>query len=94
MSLARGAPRAITDEDVERVIVKTLEETPLDATHWSSRLGQPDAPVAVVIGRLLLRRRWHRLLHDHSAGQIQRALADLDHIRVEFVDIPVYSAAN
>ena len=25
-----------TDDDVERVIVKTLEETPRDATHWST----------------------------------------------------------
>jgi hypothetical protein len=32
-----GAPRTITDADVERVIVKTLEETPTDATHWSTR---------------------------------------------------------
>ena len=32
-----GAPRKLTDEDVERVIVKTLEETPPDATHWSTR---------------------------------------------------------
>ena len=32
-----GKPRAISDHDVERVIVKTLEETPLDATHWSTR---------------------------------------------------------
>ena len=32
-----GAPRTISDEDVERVIVKTLEETPADATHWSTR---------------------------------------------------------
>jgi transposase len=32
-----GGPRTITDEDVERVIVKTLEETPRDATHWSTR---------------------------------------------------------
>jgi transposase len=32
-----GAPRTITDLDVERVIVKTLEETPQDATFWSTR---------------------------------------------------------
>ena len=32
-----GAPRTITDEQVERVVVKTLEETPTDATHWSTR---------------------------------------------------------
>ncbi len=32
-----GAPRTISDDDVERVIVKTLEETPANATHWSTR---------------------------------------------------------
>jgi transposase len=32
-----GKPRTIGDEDVERVIVKTLEETPRHATHWSTR---------------------------------------------------------
>jgi transposase len=32
-----GAPRKITDDKVEAVIVKTLEETPVDATHWSTR---------------------------------------------------------
>ena len=32
-----GAPRTIGDDDVERVIVKTLEETPANATHWSTR---------------------------------------------------------
>ncbi len=32
-----GAPRKITDDDVERVIVNTLESTPRDATHWSVR---------------------------------------------------------
>ncbi|GCE02271.1 IS630 family transposase [Embleya hyalina] len=32
-----GVPRKITDADVEPVIVKTLEETPKNATHWSTR---------------------------------------------------------
>jgi transposase len=32
-----GAPRKITDEDVERVITMTLEGPPPDATHWSTR---------------------------------------------------------
>lgn len=32
-----GKPRQVTDEDVERVIVKTLEESPPNATHWSTR---------------------------------------------------------
>jgi transposase len=32
-----GAPRRITDAMVERVITDTLETTPRDATHWSTR---------------------------------------------------------
>src|SRR3954454_18597213 len=32
-----GRPRTISDEQVEEVIVKTLETTPKDATHWSTR---------------------------------------------------------
>ena len=32
-----GRPRTVTDEQVEAVITKTLETTPKDATHWSTR---------------------------------------------------------
>src|SRR5512133_3269150 len=32
-----GRPRTISDEQVEEVIIKTLESTPKDATHWSTR---------------------------------------------------------
>ena len=32
-----GAPRRIRDEAVERVVTLTLESTPPDATHWSTR---------------------------------------------------------
>src|SRR5215470_1674395 len=32
-----GVPRKITDAHVEAVITKTLESTPVDATHWSTR---------------------------------------------------------
>lgn len=32
-----GAPRTITDAHVEHVITLTLESTPKDATHWSTR---------------------------------------------------------
>ncbi len=32
-----GSPRTVTDDHVEAVVVKTLEETPTDATHWSTR---------------------------------------------------------
>src|SRR6201987_5430713 len=31
-----GRPRKISDAQVEHVIVKTLETTPKDATHWST----------------------------------------------------------
>jgi len=30
-----GAPRSVRDDQVEQVIVATLERTPRDATHWS-----------------------------------------------------------
>jgi transposase len=32
-----GTPRKVTDEEVERVLTRTLESTPRDATHWSTR---------------------------------------------------------
>lgn len=32
-----GAPRRVTDEQVERVVVRTLETKPANATHWTTR---------------------------------------------------------
>jgi len=32
-----GAPRKISDDQVERLVVATLEKKPTDATHWSTR---------------------------------------------------------
>jgi transposase len=32
-----GAPRTVRDVEVERVLTHTLETTPSDATHWSTR---------------------------------------------------------
>ena len=32
-----GAPRRVSDADVERLIVETLETKPPDATHWTTR---------------------------------------------------------
>ena len=32
-----GAPRTVHDAEVERVVTLTLESTPRDATHWSTR---------------------------------------------------------
>jgi len=33
-----GAPRSISDAQVEEVVTKTLESMPANSTHWSSRL--------------------------------------------------------
>lgn len=33
-----GAPRKITDKILEEIVVKTLEEKPVESTHWSTRL--------------------------------------------------------
>src|SRR6516225_6047146 len=32
-----GAPRKVSDEQVERVVIQTLESTPRGQTHWSTR---------------------------------------------------------
>ena len=33
-----GAPRSITDAQVEEVVTTTLESMPVNSTHWSTRL--------------------------------------------------------
>jgi transposase len=48
-----GAPRRITDAMVERVIADTLETTPRDATHWSTRtLAKQVAVSPSAVGRI------------------------------------------
>jgi predicted acylesterase/phospholipase RssA len=32
-----GRPRTVTDDQVERIVITTLESKPRDATHWSTR---------------------------------------------------------
>ena len=32
-----GRPRTVTDDQVERIVITTLESKPKDATHWSTR---------------------------------------------------------
>jgi transposase len=41
-----GRPRTITDEQVEAVVIKTLESSPRDATHWSTRSMARDTGIA------------------------------------------------
>lgn len=49
-----GAPRTITDEQVEQVIIRTLETTPRGATHWSVR----DMAKAAGLSRMAISRIW------------------------------------
>jgi transposase len=50
-----GAKRTITDEQVEAVVVRTLETTPRGATHWSTR----DMAKAVGLSHMAISRIWH-----------------------------------
>lgn len=48
-----GAPRTITDEAVEAIIVKTLETTPIGETHWSTRSMAKAAGIShTMVGRI------------------------------------------
>jgi transposase len=50
-----GAPRTITDADVEAVLARTLETKPADATHWSTR----SMAQACGLSRSTVNRIWH-----------------------------------
>jgi len=48
-----GRTPTITDEQVERVVIDTLEETPADATHWSrSSMAERSGLSRATIGRI------------------------------------------
>jgi transposase len=48
-----GAPRTITDEAVEAILVKTLETTPPGETHWSTRSMAKAAGIShAMVGRI------------------------------------------
>jgi len=48
-----GAPRQITDAQVEDVVIRTLETTPRGATHWSTRaMAQATGLSAMAISRI------------------------------------------
>jgi transposase len=50
-----GAPRSISDAQVERVIIQTLETTPRGETHWSTR----GLAKATGLSRMTISRIWH-----------------------------------
>jgi len=48
-----GAPRTVTDEDVEAIVVETLESKPKGRTHWSTRKMAQKAGVShSTVGRI------------------------------------------
>ena len=50
-----GAPRTVDDAAVERVVALTLERTPRDATHWSTR----SMAAEVGLSKNTVQRIWH-----------------------------------
>jgi transposase len=50
-----GAPRRVSDAQIERVIVRTLESTPRGQTHWSTR----ELAKATGLSRMTISRIWH-----------------------------------
>jgi transposase len=50
-----GAPRQVTDAQVEQVVVRTLEAPPRAATHWSTR----GMAQATGLSRMTISRIWH-----------------------------------
>jgi Transposase and inactivated derivatives len=60
-----GAPRTITDAQVEALIVQTLESTPRNATHWSSRMMAAESGVSTTS----VQRIWRAFgLQPHRSG--------------------------
>jgi len=50
-----GAPRTVSDDQVERVVIQTLESTPRGQTHWSTR----ELAKATGLSRMTISRIWH-----------------------------------
>src|SRR6202049_2695143 len=59
-----GAPRTISDDQVEKLVVQTLESTPRGQTHWSTR----GLAKASGLSRMTISRIWHAFgLQPHRA---------------------------
>ena len=50
-----GAPRTVSDAEVEQVVIQTLESTPRGETHWSTR----GLAKATGLSRMTISRIWH-----------------------------------
>ncbi len=59
-----GAPRQISDDQVEKLVIQTLESTPRGQTHWSTR----GLAKASGLSRMTISRIWHAFgLQPHRA---------------------------
>ncbi len=59
-----GAPRKVSDDQVEKVVIQTLESTPRGQTHWSTR----GLAKASGLSRMTISRIWHAFgLQPHRA---------------------------
>jgi hypothetical protein len=59
-----GAPRTVSDAQVEQVVIQTLESTPRGETHWSTR----GLAEATGLSRMTISRIWHAFgLQPHGA---------------------------
>jgi transposase len=64
-----GGPRSISDEQIEAVIVATLERTPKDATHWS----RASMAAETGLSRSTIGRIWREFrLKPHHVQALQR----------------------
>src|ERR1700734_502537 len=50
-----GTPRKVSDDQVEQVVIQTLESTPRGQTHWSTR----ELAKATGLSRMTISRIWH-----------------------------------
>lgn len=65
-----GAPRRVTDAEVEQVILQTLETTPRGKTHWSTR----GLAKATGLSRMTISRILHAFgLQPHRSDTFQRS---------------------
>ncbi len=75
-----GAPRRISDEDVERVITTTLESMPRGATHWSTR----SMAQAVGLSPMAVSRIWRAFAlqpHRHETFKLSRDPLFIEKVR-------------
>ena len=63
-----GAPRKVSDAEVERVVIRTLESTPRGETHWSTR----GLAKATGLSRMTISRIWRAFgLQPHGSDTFQ-----------------------